>query len=248
MKNFFAPKNTKISIDNGQDQITFDLYSKEGFEMLSNLMIKVGAEKRLMYEASWLGRPIIQFPSDIIAIQELLWQIKPDFVIETGVAHGGSLILSASILDMIGHGEVIGIDIDIREHNRREIENHNLFKRIHLIEGSSIDQKIISKIYKLTSASQKVVVILDSNHSQEHVSEELRAYSKIVTPKSYIVVHDGAQAWVSDIPSGKKEWKDNHPLNSINNFLENNPQFSIDEKFNRWGVTSSPYGYILREY
>lgn len=248
MKNFYAPKQSKISIDNGQTQIKYDLYSEEGFELLSNLMIKVGAEKRLNYEATWLGRPIIQFPSDIIAIQELLWKIKPDFVIETGVAHGGSLILSASILEMIGNGEVIGIDIDIRQHNRKEIESHNLFKRINLIEGSSIDPKIISKIEELIIGSKKIVVILDSNHTQEHVSEELKLYSKLVTPKSYLVVHDGAQAWVSDIPRGRQEWEYNHPLNSISEFLENNSQFSIDETFNRWGVTSSPSGYIFRNY
>ena len=124
MKNFYAPKGSKISINNGESEFSFDLYSDSGFELLSNLMLKVGAEKKLMYKANWLGRPIIQFPNDILVLQELIWSIKPDLIIETGVAHGGSLVLSASILELIGKGKVLGIDIDIRKHNRIAIESH----------------------------------------------------------------------------------------------------------------------------
>ena len=123
MKNFYAPKGSKISINNGESELSFD-YSDSGFELLSNLMLKVGAERKLMYQANWLGRPIIQFPNDILVLQELIWSIKPDLIIETGVAHGGSLVLSASILELIGKGKVLGIDIDIRAHNRTAIESH----------------------------------------------------------------------------------------------------------------------------
>ena len=146
MKNYTAQSGATITLDNAGVRTTVDLYSREGLDLLSNLWIKAAAEHRLMYEPTWLGRPVIQFPTDIVVMQELLWQVRPDLVIETGVAHGGSLVLSASILELLGAGKVIGIDVDIRSHNRSAIEAHPLKHRIELIEGSSIDDSTMAAV------------------------------------------------------------------------------------------------------
>ena len=199
-----------------------------------------------MYENSWLGRPIIQFPSDVVVIQELIWRVKPDVIIETGVAHGGSLVLSASILELIGKGTVIGIDIDIREHNRKALDDHSLRKRIQLIEGSSISDEVIMKVKNLIPEDARVMVMLDSNHSEEHGLKELELYSPLITNGSYIIAHDASQAWVWDIPRGKEEWKDDHPLAAIEKFTNENNSFVIDNDQTRWGITSSPYGFIKK--
>ena len=128
------------------------------------------------YNFSWMGRPIIQYPQDMIAMQEIIWEIKPDYIIETGIAHGGSLIYYASLLELIGHGEVIGIDIDIREHNRKEIEAHPMMKRIKMLQGSSIDKTNVEEIKNLVGDNKKIIVCLDSNHTHEHVMSELELY------------------------------------------------------------------------
>lgn len=246
MKNYIARADSKLTLESGGERVTVDLYSRAGLDMLSNLWIKSAAEHRLMYEPTWLGRPIIQFPTDVVAIQELLWQVKPDLVIETGVAHGGSLVLSASILELIGEGTVIGIDVEIRAHNRAAIEAHPLKHRIKLIEGSSISQYVVDEVRRVSEGARAVVVILDSNHTEAHVLKELEHYGPLVTPGSYLVVHDGAQAWVWDIPRGKPEWKDDHPLNAIHKFLAAHPEFRVDPHWTRFGITSSPEGFLKR--
>ena len=199
------------------------------------------------YHFSWLGRPIIQFPQDMIAIQELIWKIKPDLIIETGIAHGGSLIFSASILEMIGKGEVIGIDIDIRKHNKKLIEKHPMFKRIKMIEGSSVDKSIINKIHKLAKNKKKILVLLDSKHTEKHVLKELKAYSKVVTKGSYIVVFDTI---IEDTDSKKasenRPWGiGNNPKTAVWKFLEKNKRFKIDKFIERkLLITSCPDGYL----
>ena len=145
--------------------------------MLSNLWIKVGAERRVMYDVTWLGRPIIQFPTDMVLIQELLWKVRPDVVIETGVAHGGSLVFAASILELIGQGRVIGVDIEIRPHNREAITTHPLAHRISLVEGSSTAPETFAQVQQRINKGERVVVFLDSNHSEEHVKRELELYA-----------------------------------------------------------------------
>lgn len=244
MKNYITQSDAKITLESAGERTTVDLYSREGFEFLTNLWIKVGAEHRLMYEPTWLGRPIIQFPTDIVAIQELLWKLRPDVVIETGVAHGGSLMLSASILELIGKGKVIGVDIEIRPHNRTAIEAHPLKHRIELIEGSSVAPETLASVRKAAAGAKTVAVFLDSNHTEAHVLKELELYAPLVTPGSYLVAHDGAQAWVWDIPRGKPEWKDDHPLNAIHKFLAVHPEFRIDPRWTRFGITSSPDGFL----
>lgn len=246
MKNYTAGAGATLTLEYAGERTTVDLYSKEGLDLLSNLWIKAGAEHRMMYEPTWLGRPVIQFPSDIVAVQELLWRVKPDVVIETGVAHGGSLVLSASILELIGAGKVIGVDVEIRPHNRAAIEAHPLTHRIELIEGSSIADDTMAKVLAAAAGARTVVVFLDSNHSEAHVLRELELYGPLVTPGSYLVAHDGAQAWVWDIPRGKPEWQTDHPLTAIHTFVQQHPEFSIDPFWTRYGITSSPDGWLKK--
>lgn len=246
MKNYNAGAGATLTLDSDGDETTVDVYSQEGLTLLSNLWVKSAAQHRLMYEPKWLDRPVIQFPTDIVAIQELLWKIQPDVVVETGVAHGGSLILSASILELLGKGKVIGVDIEIRPHNREAIENHLLSHRIDLIEGSSIASETFGKVKQAIGDSKSVLVFLDSNHTESHVLKELEMYSELVTPGSYIVAHDGAQAWVWDIPNGKPEWKNDHPLNAIHRFVAEHKEFEIDPYWTRYGITSSPDGFLKR--
>jgi cephalosporin hydroxylase len=246
MKNVYAPRDSTLTLDVGGDKLTVDLYTKEGFDLLNILLLKVGAEQKVMYEPTWLGRPIIQFANDIVAIQEILWNVQPDLVIETGVAHGGSLILSASILQLIGRGRVLGVDIEIRPHNLEAINNHPLRHRIDLIEGSSIASETFAAVLPHANSAKKIMVILDSNHSAAHVRREMELYAPLVSVGSYLVVHDGAQAWVSEIPRGKPEWKDDHPLIAIHGFLKENRQFDVDPSCSRFGVTSSPSGFLKR--
>ncbi len=201
------------------------------------------------YNFSWMGRPIIQYPQDMIAMQELIWDIKPDLIIETGIAHGGSLIYYASLLELIGEGEVLGIDIDIRAHNKAEIEKHPMFKRIKMIEGSAIEQETIDKVAEYTKGKKRILVCLDSNHTHEHVLAELEMYSPFVTKDSYLVVFDTI---VEDLPEGyfsqSRPWGiGNNPKTAVNEFLEKNKDFSIDESVdNKVLISVAPSGYLKR--
>jgi cephalosporin hydroxylase len=246
MKNYLAKAGARLTLESGGERTTVDLYSRDGLEMVTNLWIKSAAEHRLMYEPTWLGRPIIQFPTDVVVIAELLWKVRPDIVVETGVAHGGSLVLSASILELIGNGKVVGVDIDIRPANRAAIEAHPLARRIELIEGSSIDDQTLAAVRRAIANAQTVLVFLDSNHTEAHVLKELELYAPLVTDGSYLVAHDGSQAWVWDIPRGKPEWKDDHPLNAIHRFLAAHAEFQIDPHWTRLGITSSPDGFLRK--
>ncbi len=247
MINYNASSGATLTLTNGDATTKVDLYSTEGLEMLANLWIKAAAQHRLMYEPTWLGRPIIQFPTDIVMMQELIWKLQPDVIVETGVAHGGSLILSASICELLGKGKVIGVDIEVRPHNREAIEAHPLSRRVQLFEGSSVDPAIVSKVREECRNAKVVLVVLDSNHTESHVAQELAAYHSFVTEGSYIVVHDGAQAWVSDIPRGKPEWAQDNPLGAIHSFLVEHPEFEVDPTYNRMLITSSPQGFLRRK-
>src|SRR4030042_2614432 len=186
--------DTDKKIIQKKDNITqneYSLFSKESFELISNIWLKVGWNQKYAYTFTWLGRPIIQLPEDIVRIQEIVFQIKPDVIIETGIAHGGSLIYYASLCKIIGKGRIIGVDIEIRPHNRKAIEAHELFPLITLIEGNSVDKTTIQQVKSLVKKTDTVLVILDSNHTKNHVLQELDAYSLFVTRGSYIVVTDG---------------------------------------------------------
>jgi cephalosporin hydroxylase len=232
-------KEKKIAIKNMVDDKNFKLLTKEWFNKSCNY--------KYSYNFSWLGRPIIQFPQDIIAIQEIIWQATPDLIIETGIAHGGSLIFSASVLELIGrNGQVLGIDIDIREHNRIEIEKHPMFKRITMIQGSSIDEKIVQQVYDFAKGKKRVLIILDSNHTHEHVLRELQLYSPLVTKDSYLVVFDTV---IEDMPEDffpDRPWgKGNNPKTAVWEFLKTNNRFEIDKEIeNKLLITVAPDGYL----
>jgi len=169
----------------------YKLGTAEAFALISQIWLRAGWDSKHVYSFSWLGRPIIQLPEDMMRIQEVFYQIQPDVMIETGVAHGGSLIFYASLCHIIGKGRVIGIDIEIRPHNRKAIEAHELFPYITLIEGSSIDTQIVNQVKSLVKAEEKVLMVLDSNHTKDHVLGELNAYAELVSPGSYIVAWMG---------------------------------------------------------
>ncbi|MEI6294247.1 MAG: cephalosporin hydroxylase family protein [Methanomicrobiales archaeon] len=204
-------------------------------------------DKKYTYNFTWLGRPIIQFPQDIMAMQELIWQVKPDLIIETGIAHGGSLIFSASMLELIGgSGQVLGIDIDIREHNRIEIEKHPMFKRITMLEGSSIDPNIMKKVFAFAKEKKTILVVLDSLHTHDHVANELELYSPLVSKGSYLVVSDTI---IDDMPEDSfpdRPWgKGNNPKTAVWEFLKHNDRFIIDKEIeNKLLITVAPDGYL----
>ncbi len=206
------------------------------------------APYKYVYNFCWLGRPIIQFPQDIMAMQELVWQIKPDVIIETGIAHGGSLIFYASMLELIGKGTVIGIDIDIRAHNRQAIEAHPMFKRIRLIQGSSTDPQTVEHIRRQYDPGAVVMVALDSNHTHEHVGKELAMYAPLVTKDSYLVVFDTV---IEDMPADAfkdRPWGvGNNPKTAVHEFLRNHPEFVIDKDLeHKLLITVCPDGFLKR--
>lgn len=199
------------------------------------------------YNFSWLGRPIIQFPQDMLAMQEIIWQVQPDLIIETGIAHGGSLVFYASMLELIGgDGCVLGIDIDIRPHNRMEIEKHRMFKRITMLQGSSIDEELVTRVYEFAKGKKKVLIALDSNHTHHHVLRELELYSPLVRKGSYLVVFDTI---IEDMPEGffpDKPWgRGNNPKTAVHEFLITNKRFVIDKEIeSKLLITVAPDGYL----
>lgn len=231
---------------------------------LSRNWLQASMAAKYVYNFTWMDRPIIQYPQDVVAMQELIWSIKPDLIIETGIAHGGSLVLSASmlaILDMCeaietgapfdpraSQRKVIGIDIDIRAHNRIAIEAHPMSSRITMIEGSSIDPGTIAKVKEAANGYRRVLVCLDSMHTHEHVLAELNAYAALVTPGSYCVVFD---TFVEDMPPHffpDRPWDvGNNPKTAVREFLKDHPEFEIDRSVqHKLLITAAPDGYLRR--
>ena len=214
----------------------------------ADTFIRESTLPKYSYNFSWMGRPIIQYPQDIVAMQEILWQVQPDLMIETGIAHGGSLIFYASILELIGKGKVLGIDIDIRKHNRKAIEAHPMFKRISMIEGSSVSDDVIGQVAKAATGKKSIMVALDSNHTHEHVLKELQMYSGFVTKGSYIVVFDTI---IEDIPDDffhDRPWgRDNNPKTAVQKFLKTHDEFIIDKEIeHKLLITTATDGYLKR--
>jgi cephalosporin hydroxylase len=217
---------------------------------LANDFIRLAAETKYTYNFSWLGLPIIQFPQDIVALQEIIWEVKPDLIIETGIARGGSLVFSASMLELLGNnGQVLGIDIDIREYNRNAIETHPMAKRITMIQGSSVDSEVIQQVYDFAKNKEKILVLLDSNHTHDHVLAELRAYASLVSVDSYCIVYDTV---IEDMPADY-EWKDrpwgkgNNPKTAVWEFLKENDNFEINKSIqHKLLITVAPDGYLKR--
>jgi len=198
------------------------------------------------YHFRWMGRPVIQFPQDLVATQEILWAVQPDLVIETGIAHGGSLIFYASILELIGKGQVVGVDIEIRPHNREAIEAHPMFKRIELIEGSSTDDAIFAQVRERAADKQTVLVALDSNHTHDHVLAELRLYSQLVTPGSYLIAFDTIVEKMPPEFSANRPWKPgDSPATAVAQFLKETDRFVVDETIDhKLLISVAPGGYL----
>lgn len=219
----------------------------EALQTLATDFYNEAAKHKYSYHFSWMGRPIIQLPQDMVAMQEIIWQLKPDLIIECGIAHGGSIIYYASILELLGHGEVLGIDLDIRAHNREAIESHPMAKRISMIEGSSIDPSIAAQVHALAQG-KKVIVVLDSNHTHEHVLEELRLYAPLVAVGSYCVVMDTIVEHMPADAFPDRPWgPGDNPKTAVWSWLKETTDFQIDQRLNNKLLLSvAPDGYLLR--
>ena len=217
-----------------------------GLQELGRSFIERTGEAKYSYNFTWMGRPIIQFPQDMVAMQELVWSVRPDLIIETGVAHGGSLVYYASLLELIGEGRVLGIDIDIRAHNRAAIEAHPMAHRIQLLQGSSIDPALVDQVRAIAAPARRVMVLLDSNHTDAHVAGELAAYAPLVTAGSYLVVFDTV---IEQMPAGyfpDRPWgPGNNPMTAVRRFLASTDRFEIDRSVcDKLLVSVAPEGYL----
>jgi cephalosporin hydroxylase len=221
-------QQTMLVADEGADR-ELRLYSREAFELLSQQWVNVGWSLRYPYTFSWMGRPIIQLPEDMIRMQEVIYRVKPDVIIETGVAHGGSLIYYASLCKAMNKGRIVGIDIEIRSHNRQAIEKHELSPLISLVEGSSTAPEIVSHVHSMVRSGETVLVILDSNHTKQHVIDELTAYADIVTPGSYIVATDGVMRELEQVPRGHVTWGWDNPAAAAAEFAREHPEFVLEQ-------------------
>lgn len=216
-----------LSVEEADARQEFDLYTPEAFAALSRQWVRVGWAQRYSYAFTWLGRPVIQLPEDLVRTQEAVWSTKPDVIVETGVAHGGSLIFYASLLSLMGEGKVIGVDIEIRPANRQAIEAHPLAPRITLIEGSSIEQATVDRVKQAIPPARRVMVLLDSNHSKAHVRAELEAYAPLVSSGCFIVATDGIMCDLHDVPGGRPEWAWDHATAAAAEFAASHREFEL---------------------
>lgn len=242
-----------VTVDSNGSRVTFALGTKEGFEVLSRAWLRAGWDAKYVYSFTWMGRPIIQLPDDLVRLQEAIYGVKPTLIIETGVAHGGSLVFYASLLKAMGSGRVIGVDIEIRPHNRRAIEAHELAPLITLVEGSSTSSAVVDRVRSLVQPADRVFVMLDSNHTKAHVLEELHAYADLVSPGSYIVAADGIMADLRGAPRSSPDWGWNNPQNAAAEFLRTRrdfeaapPSFAFNEGVVTKPVTYWPGGWLKR--
>jgi cephalosporin hydroxylase len=227
------------------------------FKAASDFLLQ-SINDRYSYNFSWLSRPIIQYPQDIVGFQEVVSQVRPDLILETGIAHGGSLVLSASLLCLLdvmdgidprqSPRKVVGVDIDIRPHNRKALDEHSLRFKMELIEGSSIDPEIIQQVRSHADGIDRVLVSLDSNHTHEHVLAELNAYADLVSAGSYCIVFDTV---VEDLPAGSfpdRPWDvGNNPKTAVHEWLKTHPEFEIDKDIdNKLLIRVAPDGYLRR--
>lgn len=221
---------------------------QDAWQLLHRQLVKV----KYVYNFSWFGLPILQVPQDLQAKQEIIWKVKPDLIIETGVALGGSIMFSATMLTAlqacgeIDNAEVVGIEINLYPKSRKDILNHSLSKIITIIDGSSVDEDIIAKVHKIAKG-KRVLISLDSNHTHEHVLAELKAYAPLVSIGSYIIVEDTG---IEDLPiggSGNRPWgKGNNPKTAVWEFLKENKDFEIDDIYKKLIMTGNPSGYLKR--
>jgi cephalosporin hydroxylase len=210
--------------------VTYGMDDPRACELVSSAWLRAGWDAKYVYTFAWLGRPIIQLPDDLVRLQEIVYRVKPDVIVETGIAHGGSLIYYASLFEaMRTKGRVVGVDIEIRPANRAAIEAHELFDRIALIEGSSTDPAIVARVKSSIRPDDRVMIVLDSNHTYAHVEAELKAYSPLVTPGSYIVACDGIMKDLEGAPRSSPGWKKDNPFEAAAAFVADNPDFVVEQ-------------------
>jgi len=243
----------QVAVETDDGTVSHGIGSPEGFAAISRAWLRAGWDAKYVYSFSWLGRPMIQLPEDMLRLQEVIYQIKPDVIIETGVAHGGSLIFYASLCKAMEKGRVVGIDIEIRPPNRQAIETHLLSSFITLIEGSSIAPETVEQARAQVKHGETVIITLDSNHTKEHVLAELNAYAPLVTRGSYIVAMDGIMEQVAGAPRTQADWTHNNPKAAAIEFVRDNQDFVIEEPafaFNEGAinerVTYWPSAFIKR--
>jgi cephalosporin hydroxylase len=239
--------------EDGDGSRSLPLYSDEAFEIVSRQWVKVGWNQRYPYTFTWLGRPLIQLPEDLVRIQEVIWSVRPDVILETGIAHGGSLIFYASLCTAMGHGRVVGMDIEIRAANRAAIEAHPLAPLITMIEGDSTAVETVTRAGDLVADAKTVLVILDSDHTKAHVRRELEAYHSLVSPGSYIVATDGIMRDLHDVPTGTPAWTEDNPAAAAAEFARDHPEFVLEQPpwpFNestlQRNITHWPDAYLRR--
>jgi cephalosporin hydroxylase len=235
------PQKGTVNVEEDGKTTTYELDTPEAFALISQVWLRAGWDNKHVYSFTWMGRPIIQLPEDVLRIQELIYIIKPDVIIETGVAHGGSLVFYASLCKIMGKGRVIGVDVEIRPHNRKAIEAHQLFPLITVIEGNSIDEAVVNEVKSLVRPGERVLVLLDSRHTKDHVLAELEAYSPLVNVGSYIVAMDGIMEQLAGAPRTQPDWVWNNPKRAALEFVERNADFLIKEPsflFNEGNVTA----------
>jgi cephalosporin hydroxylase len=257
-------ENAEAQFERERAERVLDYSKNQNFSNLSQRWLETSMREKYVYNFDWLGRPIIQYPQDMVAMQELIWLTKPDLIIETGIAHGGSLVLSASMLALLDYCDavekktsldpakpqrkVLGIDIDIRRHNRAAIEAHPMASRIEMMQGSSIASEVISQVHEYAKGFQRILVSLDSNHTHDHVLAELEAYAPLTSIGSYCVVFD---TFVEQMPSDlfpDRPWSPgNNPQTAVRKFLKNHPEFEVNSSIeHKLQVTVAPEGYLRR--
>jgi cephalosporin hydroxylase len=216
-----------VSDDSGVHQYSMD--TPEAFALIARAWLRAGWDSKYVYTFTWLGRPVIQLPDDLVRLQELIYRVKPDVIVETGVAHGGSLVFYAGLCKVIGKGKVVGVDIEIRPHNRGAIEEHELSPYITLIEGDSVHPTTLGAVTNLIQPGDTVLVCLDSNHSKDHVLRELGAYAPLVSVGSYIIAMDGIMEQVVGAPRTEPDWEWNNPRRAALQFTKENPRFVLEK-------------------
>ena len=244
-----------VTVKSQNQEQTWAMESPEAFEAVSKGWLRVGWDVKHLYSFTWLGRPLLQLPEDMIRVQELIWKIRPDVILETGVAHGGSLLFNATICRAMGNGRVIGVEKGLFPENREALKSHILSDYITVVEGDSVDPKTVNKVKNLIKPGEKVLLILDSDHSYDHVLKELRAYSSLVLKGSFVIVCDGIIIDLVGAPRSQPDWAENNPLVAARDFtMENanfkvvNPEFLFNESLVGKPPTYWKGGYLQRLY
>ncbi|MGH7268659.1 MAG: cephalosporin hydroxylase family protein [Candidatus Rokuibacteriota bacterium] len=247
------PDAGTVTVTDERGRRTLTLDDPEAFELVSRVWLRAGWDVKHVYSFTWLGRPIIQLPEDLVRLQELVFTLQPDVIVETGVARGGGVIFYASLCKLLGRGRVVGIDVDVRPDSRAAIEAHPLASYVTLIEGGSTEPHVLAQVRARIGPADRVFVVLDSNHAKEHVLAELDAYAPLVSPGSYIIAMDGIMGDLAGAPRSRPDWAWNNPREAAIEFVAKHPEFVIEPPaflFNegrvRTAVTYAAGGYIKR--